>query len=240
MAHSQSDYGNARAHFDASLALYREADNQHGVASVLNALGWIDYFEDDIVKAATLFEESLAIYRALDAKLGIARSLGSLGRIKETEGDYVTARALYEEGLAMYPNSDETRLTFDEAIAVLSWNVHYEKGFLLHDYGQLPDHVIDCRAHPRYRCRLYDFHWPDARKACKPVRRSRLYCWDRSTSSGNNPWVVCGHAYQRLGVPSAQVSWRCIPVLPCLRDVARQDQTRPLKSLMPGCSQSIL
>jgi predicted ATPase/uncharacterized protein HemY len=102
MARNQGDYKRARAHFEASLALYREVDNQRGVASVLNNLGWVDFFEGDTRKAASFFEESLTICRAIDAKNGIASSLHSLGRIKAREGDYTTARALHEESLALY------------------------------------------------------------------------------------------------------------------------------------------
>jgi predicted ATPase len=102
MARNQSDYERARTHFEASLALYREVDNQRGAASVLESLGWIDYFEGDTVKAASRFEESLTICRALDARHGIASSLRSLGRIKRTEGDYAAAQALYEESLAIF------------------------------------------------------------------------------------------------------------------------------------------
>lgn len=101
LAHSQGDYEAAQTRYEDSLTLFREADDQQGIADGLGTLAWAAYSRADYAAARPLAEESLAIFRQLGKKQQIASSLGNLGLIARCQGDYPAARRLHEESLSL-------------------------------------------------------------------------------------------------------------------------------------------
>ena len=101
LAYYQGDYPAARAHYENSLAIWREREDQRGIATALNGLGNVDAEEGNLASARARREESLTIRRELGDRLGIASALNNLGNVVADMNDYPAARALHEEGLAI-------------------------------------------------------------------------------------------------------------------------------------------
>ena len=97
----QGDYATARALHQESLALYRELDDQSGIANALENLGLVASQQGDYPAAHVLHAQSLSIRRTLGAEWDIAGSLSNLGLIARNQGDYDRARTLYSESLAL-------------------------------------------------------------------------------------------------------------------------------------------
>jgi predicted ATPase/DNA-binding CsgD family transcriptional regulator/Tfp pilus assembly protein PilF len=101
LASSQGDYIQAKTLLDESLALYRQIDDNAGVARVLDGLGVLAARQSNYRDAALLFMESLSLRRELGDKTGIDSSLNNLGHVATVQGDYVWARTLLEESLSI-------------------------------------------------------------------------------------------------------------------------------------------
>jgi predicted ATPase/DNA-binding CsgD family transcriptional regulator len=100
LAFYQSDYDRAEPLFQESLTLYRELEDQPGIAFALSMLGSVAWTKGDMAAARTLTEEALAISRQVDDMERIASSLFILGLISSSQGEYARARALFEESIA--------------------------------------------------------------------------------------------------------------------------------------------
>ncbi len=102
LAFIQSDYDRAEPLFQESLALYRELEDQHGIAFALSMLGSVAWTKGNMAKARTLTEEALVISRQVDDMERAANSLFILGLLSSSQGEYTRACALYEENLAIH------------------------------------------------------------------------------------------------------------------------------------------
>ena len=102
LAFIQSDYKRAGPLFKESLALYRELEDQPGIAFALSMLGSVAWTQGDMAVARTVTEEALAIARQVDDMERIATSLFILGLISSSQGEYARARALFEESVATH------------------------------------------------------------------------------------------------------------------------------------------
>ena len=98
----QSDYERAEPLCKESLALYRELEDQPGIAFSLSLLGSVSWTKGNMVAARTLTEEALAISRQVDDAERSAYSLFILGLLSSSQGEYTRACALYEESLAIH------------------------------------------------------------------------------------------------------------------------------------------
>ena len=67
LAFIQSDYERAEPLCRESLALYRELEDQPGIAFALSLLGSVAWTQGNMVAARNLTEEALAIARQVDA-----------------------------------------------------------------------------------------------------------------------------------------------------------------------------
>jgi non-specific serine/threonine protein kinase len=81
LAWQQGDYAAARVLLEESLALWREAGDERGIAAALHNLGLVAGASQDILTARALHEEGLAIARALGDRSGIAYALNNLGNV---------------------------------------------------------------------------------------------------------------------------------------------------------------
>jgi predicted ATPase/DNA-binding CsgD family transcriptional regulator len=102
LAFIQSDYDRAELLCQESLALYRELDDQPGIAYSLSLLGSVAWTKGHMAAARTLTEEALAIARQVDAMELAANSLFILGLVSSSLGEYARASALFEESLAIH------------------------------------------------------------------------------------------------------------------------------------------
>ncbi len=102
LAFVQSDYERAEPLFKASLALYRELEDQPGIAFALSLLGSLAWTQGDMAAARSMTEEALAISRQVDDMERIAGTLFILGLLASSQGEYTRAVALFEESVATY------------------------------------------------------------------------------------------------------------------------------------------
>lgn len=101
LAMFQTDYAAAQRAAESALALYRDLDDQDGIAWCMNALGEIAFNQDDPSRAMSYVEPALALHKQVNDKLGIAKGLDDLGRLAMAKGDYPRALELLEAGLKL-------------------------------------------------------------------------------------------------------------------------------------------
>jgi predicted ATPase/DNA-binding CsgD family transcriptional regulator len=109
LAYVQGDYDRAEPLCKESLALYRELEDQPGVAFSLSLLGSVAWTQGNMASARNLTEEALAIAMQVDAMEVAANSLFTLGLVSSSLGEYTRAYALFEESLAIHRASGDKR-----------------------------------------------------------------------------------------------------------------------------------
>jgi len=102
LADYQGDYANAEAFYTESLALYRRAGDERGIASALCRLAHVARTRGDYAFAQSTFEEALEIFTRLGDRQGVARTLGRLGLAVWFAGDDERFRVLAEKSLAAF------------------------------------------------------------------------------------------------------------------------------------------
>jgi predicted ATPase/DNA-binding CsgD family transcriptional regulator len=102
MAVIQSDYERTQILAAESLTLFRELEDQHGIALSLYLLGSAAWTRGNSTASRILTEEALAISRAIGDRERVAWSLFTLGMWHSRQGEYAKARTLFEESLAMH------------------------------------------------------------------------------------------------------------------------------------------
>jgi tetratricopeptide (TPR) repeat protein len=116
LARQQGDYGEAKAHHEESLALFRQLgpDYKLQIARQLDALGEIDQYYGNYEKATALHQESMALQKEVGDKEGVAASLAHLGVIARERGRYEEAERLLQQSLALNRESgDRLRISVD-------------------------------------------------------------------------------------------------------------------------------
>jgi predicted ATPase/DNA-binding SARP family transcriptional activator len=101
LAYVHSNYWQATALYEESLALYRQLKDRERISVLLWNLGFVARFQGDYALAHSRFAEDLAISRELADKRGIAETLQQLGHLLQIQGEYGRATALLEESLAL-------------------------------------------------------------------------------------------------------------------------------------------
>ena len=84
-----------------AVALFRAADDPHGVSLALNHLGGVAFDTGDVVAARRCWLESLAVRRQIGDRHGMAHDLSNLGEVARLLGEYDEARRWSEESLAV-------------------------------------------------------------------------------------------------------------------------------------------
>jgi predicted ATPase len=102
LAFIQSDYDRAEPLFQQSLVLYRQLEDQPGIAFALSLLGSVAWTKGQMAAARALTKEALAIARQVDDMERIANALFILGLVSSSQGEYDGARALFEESVAIH------------------------------------------------------------------------------------------------------------------------------------------
>ena len=102
LAFIQSDYDRTEMLCKQSLTLYRELEDQPGIAFSVYLLGFVAWTRGNIAKARSLLAESLALAKAVDDEQRAAWSVFVQGLLESSQGEYAMARALFEESLAIH------------------------------------------------------------------------------------------------------------------------------------------
>jgi len=102
LAFIQSDYDRTEMLSQESLRLYRELEDQPGIAFSVYLLGFVAWTRGNIAKARSLLTESLALARAVDDEQRAAWSVFVQGLLESSQGEYARAHTLFEESLAIH------------------------------------------------------------------------------------------------------------------------------------------
>jgi hypothetical protein len=124
VAQAQCEYRRATALVEESLALFREAEEQVGIAEALHTLGSRALRQDADARAAALFEESLALYCELGDRHGIAYCLDGWSAVAGAQGHAERASRLGGAAEALraamrMPVSNRERTDLEHSIAAL-------------------------------------------------------------------------------------------------------------------------
>lgn len=110
------EYEEAEAHHQAALEIWRELDDQLGIARALDDLGNVAHDQGQLVKAYELHAEALRIGEAMgDARTAMS-ALANLGAVAFYQGDFSTAAERWEAAI------DHAALTDPHGQAIMSSN----------------------------------------------------------------------------------------------------------------------
>ncbi|MBV9787984.1 MAG: tetratricopeptide repeat protein [Chloroflexi bacterium] len=101
LARTGGDLAAAERYFTQSLQLWKEQQDQAGIAHALNSLGVLAFNQYSYDQARALFEESLVLYQALADHKRVAMVLNNLGNIAYKQGDLERTTQRYEAALRL-------------------------------------------------------------------------------------------------------------------------------------------
>ncbi len=117
-------YAAARAHFDASLALYREADYRWGIASSLTRLGEVSALLGELPQAAAHLLEALRVAMEARALAVAVSALASMAAVKIMQHEPMLALE-YAELALNHPSIDgKTHFVAEQVIADVESDAH--------------------------------------------------------------------------------------------------------------------
>lgn len=102
MARYQGDYTHATRLTSQGLDIWRQLDDQKGIADSLTNLGFVTLHQGDYEQAIKLYREALFINRMLSNDQGIADALSHLALIAYYRGDYQQAQSMDQESLEIW------------------------------------------------------------------------------------------------------------------------------------------
>ena len=108
LATSQGDYESADVFLKQSLALYRELDDQWGIAASWNALAVATRDRGNFDEAESYFEMSLACWRNLPDPISTARCLHNLANVARMRGDFLRATTALAEATSIFRELGDT------------------------------------------------------------------------------------------------------------------------------------
>jgi tetratricopeptide (TPR) repeat protein len=100
-SHDPVDLAKAQTYYQECLAIEQELGDRVGVASAVNNLGNVAYYQGDLDSAKHLYNESLVISKEIGHRWGVATALTNLGIVSIEQGDYTAARAALEQSLTL-------------------------------------------------------------------------------------------------------------------------------------------
>ncbi len=122
LAHNRGRYREARSFFQNAHDIYRQLDDDAGLAHTLNNLAWVGWRLADYEVARTLAGEGLALHRARMDRHGIATAINNLAWIDHYQGDYENARARFDEVVDIQRERGDAR-AHAFALSNLAWTV---------------------------------------------------------------------------------------------------------------------
>ncbi len=103
------DYDASLQHFERALDLFRDADDDRGVASTLDDIGKIAWVRGDQKKALEYYEAALEMRRSLGNRRSIALSLSHIGSVKISLGEPQAATEYLKSALELRKELDDPR-----------------------------------------------------------------------------------------------------------------------------------
>jgi len=101
LAFYQGDYSQATTLSGASVAIFRQLGDKHGIAGALHGLALVARVGDNHTAVHAIYRESLALYREVGDRSQTAYTLFYLGMAYWLEADYEGAEPLFQESLAI-------------------------------------------------------------------------------------------------------------------------------------------
>ena len=92
----------ARDHYEAALAIYREMGNRRAEGILLASLGTVHFNQGRMKEAREYYEAALSIHREVGDRLTEGAVLGNLGNLHHEQGRVEEARSCYEAALAIH------------------------------------------------------------------------------------------------------------------------------------------
>lgn len=161
-------------HFEASLALFRAANDAAGVARALNHLGWSAHLLGRLDEAAQASAEALDIHRRRQDDAGVATSCINLGWMALLRADFADAERYFGDARAIHQRTGDQRslayATGHLASLALAQGDSDRALALREETGRLLEQVGDQLAWPTFQVRFIQC----AFEAMKPVSAVRL------------------------------------------------------------------
>ncbi|MCX6050333.1 MAG: tetratricopeptide repeat protein [Chloroflexi bacterium] len=101
LAHQQGESHYAHRLLEQSLALFRQLNDEPGLAEVLDTLGDLTWGQGDLGRGVAYYEESLALRRRLGQPGSVAMSLYSLGRLYVDHNENQAAATCFAEAMTI-------------------------------------------------------------------------------------------------------------------------------------------
>lgn len=98
----KGEFDQSKTHLETACQLYREQNDDYGLAGVLNELGILADKTGDLEAAKRFYEEGLALKRQAGDLRGMATTSLNLGYVAFIEGDYKKTRRLVSESLEIF------------------------------------------------------------------------------------------------------------------------------------------
>src|SRR5262249_26576749 len=96
--------------YKQGLALCREVGDRILEANILNRMGVLADYQNDLPGAQILYGQALILYRALRDSLSEIVIIGNLANNFHRQGDSATAEEYYRQGLLLSYDQEETRV----------------------------------------------------------------------------------------------------------------------------------
>jgi predicted ATPase/transcriptional regulator with XRE-family HTH domain len=103
------DLPKAKILLNESLSIFRQLEDKHGIAWVLNHLAHVALAQNELELAAEAVQESLSLFRELGADSNIAWNLLNLGDIIRAQGNETQANVYYAESLELFRKVSDHR-----------------------------------------------------------------------------------------------------------------------------------
>jgi DNA-binding SARP family transcriptional activator len=98
---TQQHFDRAREELHEAARLFRDADDDHGIALVIRHIAFLDRLSGRLKSATSRYEEALAVFRRTGDHVGSAYVLQSLAQVKLEFGDPDRAKELLSDALLM-------------------------------------------------------------------------------------------------------------------------------------------
>jgi tetratricopeptide (TPR) repeat protein len=95
----QGRFSEALHSFERGLGFVEESDNQLGIVTLLNNIGWTYKLVNDHKKAVTFFSQAMEISQRIGSKNAIATIVGNLGMVYHDMAEYEKALSHFQKAL---------------------------------------------------------------------------------------------------------------------------------------------
>jgi tetratricopeptide (TPR) repeat protein len=142
LATAEGDFAAAQHFLENSLSLYKEMNDDWGIAVSLNALAVSARDRGDYSSAEHIFEQSLGCWRKLSDSLATARCLHNLANVLKVRGHYSQAQTALGEATSIFEELDDH--------SGAAWSIN-QQGDIAREKGDL-DAALNCTSE---RLRLF-------------------------------------------------------------------------------------